>query len=58
VLRLEIHDNGEGFDPLIPTDGHGLTSLRNRAAALHGSLAIESTRGAGTTVTLQLPITT
>jgi signal transduction histidine kinase len=58
VLRLEIRDNGRGFDPLIPTDGHGLTSLRNRAAALQGSLAIQSAHGAGTTVTLQLPITT
>ena len=58
MLRLEIRDNGRGFDPLSPTEGHGLASLRNRAAALGGSLAIVSAPGAGTTVTLQLPITT
>ena len=58
VLRLEIRDNGRGFDPLSPTDGHGLTSLRNRVAALGGSLAIVTARGAGTSVTLQLPIAT
>ena len=58
VLRLELHDNGQGFDPLTPTDGHGLASLRNRAAALGGTLAVVSTPGAGTAITLDLPITT
>ena len=58
VLRLELHDNGQGFDPLTPTDGHGLTSLRSRAAALGGSLAIVSAPGAGAAITLDLPIAT
>jgi signal transduction histidine kinase/ligand-binding sensor domain-containing protein len=56
VLRLEIRDNGRGFDPARQTDGHGLASLRSRAAALGGSLTIVSTPGAGTAVTLELPI--
>jgi signal transduction histidine kinase/ligand-binding sensor domain-containing protein len=58
MLRLEIRDNGRGFDPLSPSDGHGLASLRSRAIGLGGSLAIVSAPGAGTTVTLELPITT
>ena len=58
VLRLELHDNGQGFDPASPTDGHGLASLRNRAAALGGTLAVVSTPGAGTAITLDLPIAT
>jgi signal transduction histidine kinase/ligand-binding sensor domain-containing protein len=58
VLRLEIRDNGRGFDPDSPTDGHGLTSLRSRAAALGGSLAIVSAPGAGTILTLEAPVTT
>ena len=58
VLRLEIRDNGRGFDPSTPTDGHGLASLRSRAAALGGSLKIVSAPGAGTVVTLEAPVTT
>ena len=58
VLRLELLDNGQGFDPRTPTDGHGLASLRNRAAALGGTLAVVSTPGAGTAITLDLPIAT
>jgi signal transduction histidine kinase len=58
VLRLDLRDNGQGFDPLTPTDGHGLGSLRNRAAALGGSLAIVSAPGAGTAITFDLPMPT
>ena len=58
VLRLEIRDNGRGFDLASRTEGHGLASLRNRAAALRGSLTIVSAPGAGTAVTLEVPITT
>ena len=58
VLRLALHDNGRGFDPLMPNEGHGLTSLRSRAAALGGALTVTSSPGAGTAVTLHLPIAT
>jgi signal transduction histidine kinase len=58
VLRLELHDNGRGFDPHGPTDGHGLASLRNRAQSLGASLAIVSAPGTGTSIALDLPITT
>jgi signal transduction histidine kinase/ligand-binding sensor domain-containing protein len=58
VLRLEVHDNGTGFDPLAPSEGHGLASLRHRAAGLGGSLTVVSAPGAGTAITLHLPIPT
>jgi signal transduction histidine kinase/ligand-binding sensor domain-containing protein len=58
VLRLEVRDDGRGFDPATPTDGHGLSSLRNRAAALGGSLTIVSAPGRGTAVRLEVPIST
>jgi signal transduction histidine kinase/ligand-binding sensor domain-containing protein len=58
VLRLELHDNGRGFDPLIPNEGHGLASLRSRAAALGGALTVTSSPGAGAAVILHLPIAT
>ena len=58
VLRLDVHDNGRGFDPRAPSEGYGLPSLRNRAAALGGSLAVVSAPGAGAAITLHLPMTT
>ena len=58
ALRLELHDNGRGFDPRAPSEGHGLASLRNRAAAIGGSLTVVSAPGAGTAITLNLPMTT
>jgi len=58
VLLLEVHDNGTGFDPLAPSEGHGLASSRHRAGSLGGSLTVVSAPGAGTAVTLHLPIPT
>ena len=55
-LRLELRDNGKGFDAALPSDGHGLTSLRGRAAALGGTLVIVTAPGAGTSITLDIPI--
>jgi signal transduction histidine kinase len=58
-LRLQISDNGQGFDPqrVRPTSrsGVGLLGMEERAALLGGTLAIESSLGRGTTVTLHLP---
>ena len=58
VLRLELRDNGKGFDPSVPADGHGLTSLRRRASTLGGTLTIDSRPGAGTAIILTLPMPT
>ena len=54
-LRVEISDNGTGFDPDQPTDGHGLAYLRERAASMRAEMTLESAPGAGTTVTLDIP---
>jgi signal transduction histidine kinase len=58
VLRLELRDNGKGFDPSVPADGHGLTSLRHRASTLGGTLTIDSRPGTGTAIILNLPMPT
>src|SRR4029450_9516741 len=42
LIRLEVRDNGKGFDPRAPADGHGLVSLRNRAIALGGTFGVGS----------------
>jgi NarL family two-component system sensor histidine kinase LiaS len=55
--RLTISDQGRGFDPAAPrnTRAIGLDSMAERAAALGGTLAIESAPGQGTTIRVMLP---
>lgn len=48
VLVLIIRDNGSGFDMLSMKSGHGLSSMRQRAESLGGSLTIDSVPGSGT----------
>ncbi len=57
-LRLEIADNGRGFDPAGKSKGAGmgLASMRERAGQLGGSLAITSRPGQGTRIRLTIPV--
>jgi signal transduction histidine kinase len=52
---LEVADNGAGFDPALASAGLGLTSMRERAAAVGGTLRISSAAGAGTTIRMEVP---
>jgi len=60
-IKLEIKDNGLGFnvkDALLVDSskrGFGLTSMRERTELSGGSFAIESIRGAGTTLWASWP---
>ena len=57
-VTLVVIDDGQGFDPLdrsVSSRRLGLVSMRERAADLGGSLAIESSPGAGTTVRARVP---
>jgi signal transduction histidine kinase len=57
-LELEIRDEGKGFDPAIAGwQGLGLTSMRERAEMLGGSLEVASRPGDGASVRLTLPLT-
>jgi signal transduction histidine kinase len=60
ALVLRIEDDGIGFDPgAVRSIGHlGLANLHDRAAALGGTVAIESTLGAGTSLSIRVPIST
>jgi signal transduction histidine kinase/ligand-binding sensor domain-containing protein len=53
-VTLTISDDGRGFDPAAsPGDGHfGLVGLRERAAAIDGTLDVRSAPGDGTTITV------
>ncbi len=52
-LRLRVEDDGRGFDPATASDGHGLESMRERAAALGGELEVRSAPEGGTRVELR-----
>jgi signal transduction histidine kinase len=53
-MRLGIVDEGAGFDDEQPRHGFGLVTMKDRAEALGGKLRIDSRRGAGTKVELEL----
>lgn len=55
-LFITITDNGSGFDTSGRSNGHGLLNLRTRLNQLQGHCELESTPGAGTTVSFQLPL--
>jgi signal transduction histidine kinase len=56
-VRVEIQDDGNGFDPTESAAGHyGLESMRSRAAEIDASLSIASTRGEGTLVRIEVPL--
>jgi signal transduction histidine kinase len=55
-VQVEISDDGQGFDRDAASPGVGLTSLHERAALLNGSARIISEPGAGTTVSVRLPV--
>ena len=53
---LLVKDNGIGFDPGVATERNGLRNIRFRARDLNGTVDIQSSRGSGTSVTLQFPL--
>jgi len=53
-VRLGVVDDGEGFDEDEPKRGFGLVTMKDRAEALGGKLRVDSRRGAGTKVELEL----
>jgi signal transduction histidine kinase len=55
---MKIADNGTGFDPARVADAHavGLVGMHERARLIGASLYIESARGTGTTVRLEVPV--
>ncbi|HNH72339.1 MAG TPA: ATP-binding protein [Candidatus Obscuribacter sp.] len=56
-LNVLIKDDGQGFDPSLPRDGsYGLMGASERLAQLGGSFSVQSSPGAGTVVSIKLPL--
>jgi len=54
---LTIDDDGCGFSRAqVPSDRFGLVGMRERTASVNGALDIESHRGSGTRLTVEIPI--
>jgi signal transduction histidine kinase len=59
LVALRVADDGRGFDPeeaATRSRRLGLTSMRERAEALGGTLQIESTQGEGTTIEVEVKL--
>ena len=54
-IRVEVSDDGVGFDPREITEGVGLSAMRERTALLNGRLEVFSEPANGTTVRLRVP---
>jgi PAS domain S-box-containing protein len=63
--QVRVHRNGsalvvcvsdDGIGGADPSTGSGLRGLADRVAVLDGTLAVDSARGRGTTVTAEIPI--
>ena len=55
-VRLEVSDNGKGFDPgAVPAGHFGVLTLRERASELGGTAQLDSRPGAGTRLRVELP---
>jgi PAS domain S-box-containing protein len=58
AIEIEVKDNGVGFEPSLVREGFGLVGMRERTALLGGTLDVRSTRGSGTRVRAEIPLTT
>lgn len=55
-VRLDVHDNGQGFDMSRRPLGIGLRSMQERAESVGGQVSIKSVPGGGTNVCVTIPL--
>ncbi|MCB1246153.1 MAG: sensor histidine kinase, partial [Acidimicrobiia bacterium] len=56
ILRFEVADDGAGFDATSVGGSHGFVNMADRLGAHDGTLGVESTPGAGTTIRGEVPV--
>ena len=55
--RLEVKDDGRGFDPeAVPAGHYGLRNIHERVGKVGGEASIASEAGQGTTVVVEVPL--
>jgi signal transduction histidine kinase len=54
-VRLEVTDDGTGFDPAAVNGGYGLRGMRGRVDEAGGTIAVRSAPERGTSVTVEVP---
>src|SRR6266568_2850747 len=55
-IRLELRDNGCGFNPQRKHEGFGLQGMRERTEGMGGRLTIQSANGKGTVISIVIPL--
>jgi signal transduction histidine kinase len=55
AVRLEITDDGAGFDTTAGNEGYGLQGMRDRLRQAGGTVRVRSTLGAGTAISAEVP---
>lgn len=55
-LRLEIEDDGVGFEEGRAGEGKGIGNMRRRAERVGGALKVASSPGGGTRISLEYPL--
>jgi signal transduction histidine kinase len=56
TIRLELRDDGCGFDPAKRHDGFGLVGIKERVESMGGELTVQSTPENGTAILIVLPL--
>jgi signal transduction histidine kinase len=56
TLRVEVRDDGAGFDVATVDHGSGLVNMRDRLSAVGGELATESSPGRGARIVITIPL--
>jgi signal transduction histidine kinase len=54
-VRLEVTDDGAGFDPALVNGGYGLRGMRARVDEAGGTIAVRSAPAEGTSVQVEVP---
>ena len=55
AVRLDVRDDGAGFDPDRVNGGYGLRGMRSRILQVGGSLLVRARPGAGTSLSVEVP---
>lgn len=54
-VRLEVTDDGKGFEPALVNGGYGLSGMRARVDEAGGTVAVRSAPARGTSVQVEVP---